>query len=103
MVKRKNVLLLLSLEIINIIAFIIGRAISPLFEVMPFLYAVDGIICLTMYLRRMGYNVEDNLISAYVERQQYGYVMFDNKRRFLGCTTAAEEIFPDLKYCIVDK
>lgn len=103
MVKRKNVLLLLSLEIINIIAFIIGRVISPLFEVMPFLYAVDGIICLTMYLRRMGYNVEDNLISAYVERQQYGYVMFDNKRRFLGCTTAAEEIFPDLKYCIVDK
>ena len=102
-VSRKNVWLLLCLEIINISSFIIGRTISPFFEVMPFLYAVDSIICLIVYLRGMGYNVEDNLISAYVQKQQYGYVMFDNKRRFIGSTPAAEEIFPDLKLCIVDK
>lgn len=102
-VSRKNLWLLLCLELVNIISFIIGRVISPYFEVMPFLYAVDSIICLWLYFRGMGYNVEDNLISAYVQKKQYGYVMLDNKRRYLGSTPAAMEIFPDLKHCIIDK
>ncbi len=102
-VSRKNLWLLLALELINIISFIIGRAINPFFEVMPFLYAVDSIICLCLYFKGMGYNVRDNIIGSYVEKIQNGYIMFDNKLRYLGCTEVAEQLFPDLKKCVVDK
>lgn len=102
-ISRKNLWLLLGLEVINIFSFIIGRSISPFFEVMPFLYAVDSIICLVLYYRGLGYNVEDNLVSAYVKQQQCAYIMFDNKLRYLGCAGMAMELFPDLEKCTVDK
>ncbi len=102
-VSKKSLWLLVGMEVISIVSFFVVRAISPFFEIMPFLYVVDGFVCLYLYFKGGGYNVEDNLLSAFLKQDKYAYVMVDNRIRYLGCTDIAMRIFPDLKDCIVDK
>lgn len=43
-VTKKNLYLLIALQSITIIAFLMGRAIDPTFEIIPAVYVVDGFI-----------------------------------------------------------
>ncbi len=102
-VSRKSLWLLVGMEVTSIVGFLVGREINPFFEVMPFLYVVDSFVCLYLYFKGGGYNVEDNLLSAFLKQDKYAYVMVDNKKRYLGCTELAIRLFPELKECVVDR
>ena len=102
-VSRKSLWIMLTLEIINIGSFIVGRLIHSNFEVMPFLYVVDSIFCVFLFFRGIEYNIEDNLIGAFVRQETYGYIMFNNRMEYMGCTPVALKLFPELEGCEVDK
>lgn len=66
------------------------------------------VICLIMTIANGGYialAVSENVGEALLANKlsYLGGCFVPPITLLLGCTTAAEEIFPDLKYCIVDK
>ena len=102
-VSRKNLKLLIALEIINVSMFFIVRIISPDFEIMPALYAFDGWIFIFIHRRARIYDIEENVASTIDKHQKNGYILVDKHMNYLGCNKTAENIFPEIIYCIVDR
>lgn len=101
-VSRKNLRYLIALETMNVLLFFVGRLISVDFEVMPALYALDGIILILIHRRARLYNIEENVAATLEKNANNGYIMFSNKLCYLGCNKVAAEIFPKLSECRVD-
>ncbi len=102
-VSRKNLWALIGLEIVTIAVFLIGRIIVPDVEVTPVNYVIDGWILLYLNRRVTVYSLEDNIISSLDKQDDYGYIMFDNKRNYLGANQLAIGILPELALCKIDK
>ena len=49
------------------------------------------------------YDMTENLINVYSQREEYGYISFDLKKRFLGCNEYALKLIPELKNAIIDE
>ncbi|MBQ7766216.1 MAG: response regulator [Lachnospiraceae bacterium] len=99
----KSKLWILSLMVIfNIIIFIIGRMIQPDLEIMSALYVVDGWVFLYLQKKSMMYNLEDSIASTIQTQEVYGYIMFDNELRYMGCNKVAQNVFPGIETCKVD-
>lgn len=101
-VSKKSVFTLLMLEIVNTLLFIISRVLDFPFEIMPAMYVLDGWILLYIHRRTSMYNIKDCVNSSLEKQDTYGYIVFDNKKNYLGCNSVAEKIVPDLKKCVVD-
>lgn len=101
-VSKKSVFTLLMLEIVNTLLFIISRVLDFSFEIMPAMYVLDGWILLYIHRRTSMYNIKDCVNSSLEKQDTYGYIVFDNKKNYLGCNSVAEKIVPDLKKCVVD-
>lgn len=101
-VSRKNLKLLITLEIMNVAAFFIGKLISSDFEIMSVMYVLDGWILLFIHHRVCIYNIEENVSSSFAKQEKNGYILFDNKLNYLGCNKTAETIFPEITECYVD-
>lgn len=101
-VSRKNLRLLIALELFNVLAFFIGRLINSEFEIMPALYVLDGWILLFVHRRAIIYNIEENVAASLQKHHKNGYILFDNHLNYLGCNKAATAVFPKLAECYVD-
>ena len=102
-VSRKNLKMLIALEIVNVSMFFIGRIISPDFEIMPALYAFDGWILIYIHRRTRIYDIEENVASTIGKHQKNGYILVDKQMNYLGCNKMAESIFPEITACTVDR
>lgn len=99
----KNKLWILSMMVIfNIVAFIIGRMIHPDIEIMSLLYVIDGWVFLYLQKKSMMYNLEDSIASTIQQQEVYGYIIFDNELKYMGCNKVAQKVFPDIAECKVD-
>lgn len=99
----KNKLWILSLMVIaNIAIFIIGRMIEPDIEIMPLLYVLDGWVFLYLQNKNMMYNLEDSIASTIQKQEVYGYIIFDNDLKYMGCNKVASDVFDGIKECKVD-
>ena len=101
-VSKKSVLTLFLLEIVNTALFIISRILNFPFEIMSAMYVLDGWILLYILRRTTMYNIKDCVNSSLEKQKTYGYIVFDNKKNYLGCNDVAEKIVPELKNCVVD-
>lgn len=101
-VSRKNLRMLIILEMFNVSLFFWGMIINPDFEIMPALYAFDGWILLFVHRRVRIYDIEENVAYAISRDQKNGYILLDNRLNYLGCNKTAETIFPQLANCFVD-
>ncbi|MGN0365869.1 MAG: HD domain-containing phosphohydrolase [Suilimivivens sp.] len=101
-VPRKSLYAMIFMETINCVLFVFGRKINPAFEIMPFMYVIDGWILLYMQRRAMLYNIEDCVVSSLRKQETYGYIVFDNHENYLGCNSVARKIFPEISECKVD-
>ena len=102
-VSQNKLWILSGMIILNIVIFIIGRMIHPDFEFMPVLYVVDGWIFLYLQRKNMMYNLEDSIASTIKNQDVYGYIIFDNDLRYMGCNNVAQNVFPGIKDCKVDR
>lgn len=99
----KNKLWILSLMVIvNIVIFIIGRMIHPDIEIMSALYVIDGWFLLYLQKKSMMYNLEDSIASTIQQQEVYGYILFDNEQKYMGCNKVAQKVFPGISECKVD-
>lgn len=102
-VSRKNLWALIGMEIVTIVVFLLGRVIAPDLEVTPLTYIIDGWILLYLNRRVTVYSLEDNIISSLDKQDDYGYIMFDNHRNYLGANHLAIDILPELELCKIDR
>lgn len=101
-VSRKNLWALIGIEVVTIAVFLIGRVINPDLEVMPLIYVLDGWILLYLSRRVTLYSLEDNISSSLDKQENYGYIMFDKNRNYLGANELAVNILPELGLCRID-
>ncbi len=101
-VSRKNLWALVLLEAINIVLFVISKGIDAAFEIMPLVYVLNGWILIYLNHRISMYNIEDSITSSLENQQSYGYIMFDNKKRFLGCNNLVRQVIPEIVGCKID-
>ena len=102
-VSRKNIIALLMMGISTTILFLVGRALNPAIEIMPVIYAIDSWIFLYLYRRGAMYSLEDNVVASIANQEKHGYVLFDMQLNFLGSNAVAQNIFPAVKECTVDR
>ena len=101
-VPKRKMWILSMMVIINIVTFLVGRMIHPDVEIVAALYIIDGWIFLYLQKKNMMYNLEDSIASTIQRQDIYGYIIFDNELRFMGCNKIAQKIFPFLEKCEVD-
>lgn len=101
--SRKNLWALIAVELVTIVVFLVGRVVNPDMEVTPFAYILDGFILLYLSRRVTVYSLEDNIISSLGKQNDYGYIMFDKHRNFLGANELAEKILPELYGLKIDR
>ena len=102
-ISVRTVKYLLVILIITILAAGITRLIRAKFEIYPFINIILLAALLAVFKRASMYDMSENLINVYNQRQEYGYITFDNKRHFLGCNEFAQKLIPELQKAVIDE
>ena len=95
-VSKKSLRIILGALIFGTLAYIIPLVYGTRLNLMPYIYIVLEIFFLYFSAKTNTYDLELNLVSIFQNRSGYGYIAFDNKRRFLGCNDFALTFFPKL-------
>lgn len=101
-ITKKNLYLLIALQCITILAFLVGRAIDPAFEVIPAVYVAGGFILVTIQMQLSQYNLDDSIYVALQQNNTTGYIVIDAKNKLIGCNDIAKKCVPGLADCKVD-
>ena len=69
---------------------------------MVFVYIIMEVEFIILTIRANMYDLSSNLMEVYKMRGGYGYIAFDEKKRFLGCDEMAKLLLPCLKEVPID-
>lgn len=99
--KKKNVshritICLLSLEFISIGCYIWRRVSGSNLEILPVTYLIIEVVILFLIKRIGMYEVAESVAKSLDEHSTYGYLVFDNKGRYVGCNHMAEHYVPEV-------
>ena len=63
-----------------------------------------GIAIVIKYFERINmYDMSSNIVSSIEKINEYGYMVFDDKYRYVNSNSLAKELFPEIKEWVVDK
>ena len=95
-VSKKSLQILLCMLIFGTMAYIIPVSLGTRINLMPYTYIIMEAFFLYFSAKTNTYDLQLNLLNVYKNRTGYGYIAFDNKKRFLGCDAFALTFFPKL-------
>ena len=101
-VTRKNLYLLIAMQLVTSISFMVGRAVAPMFEVLPAVYVVNGFILVVIQAELAKYNLSDRIYESMMQMNTTGYIVLDKDKKFISCNDIAKECIPKLSDCKVD-
>ena len=101
-ISQKNLWALIILNLSNVAVLLVNNILLENVEIMPIMYVIDGFILIYLCRRVAMYSLEENISASIVKQQEYGYIMFDNHKNYLGCNQYAMNIFPEFKQCKID-
>ncbi|SFJ01081.1 N-terminal 7TM region of histidine kinase [Treponema bryantii] len=101
-VSKKSLQILLCMLIFGTLAYIIPLVIGTRINLMPYIYIFMESFFLYFSAKTNTYDLQLNLLNVYKNRTGYGYIAFDNKKRFLGCDDFALTFFPKLSEISLD-
>lgn len=106
-IKKKSpkriLLILLSMQVITIVSFIVGRAINSKLEVMPAVYVMDGILFWFLQGSITKYNLDGSIFTAMQHNNTSGYVVFDTGRRLINYNDIAGKCVEGLAKCRLEE
>ena len=82
---------------------VLSKLANMPFEIYPFINIILLAFLLTIFRRASMYDMTENLVNVYAQRQEYGYISFDKKKHFLGCNEYALKLIPELKTAVIDE
>lgn len=101
-VSRKVTILFTIAELVTGGLYFMGRIIETSIEWYVIAYFFDEILFLVL-IRRVGmYDVSETIATALDENSVYGYIVLDDKMRYLSSNNVAVEYFPELKKQKID-
>lgn len=93
---------LLTAGIISASCYVGKRIMHSDIEWMVSTYLLDELLILLL-IRRIGmYEVSDSIANSLKEHSTYGYLIFDKRRKYLGCNDMAKEYLPEIKNLLID-
>ena len=101
-ISVRTVRYLLGVLIVTIIATATTRFAKVPFEIYPFINVIILAALLVIFKRASMYDMTENLINVYSQRQEYGYITFDNKRHYLGSNDYVQKLIPALRDAVID-
>ena len=102
-VSKKPLIILITLEGLNVLMYFIGRLILPEFEFMPIVYVISSWILIYLKKNVDLYDIEDTIEFFYDKNNENGYIVLDNELKYLGSNNLAKNIIPNLVNCQIDK
>lgn len=102
-ISYNNLFYLLLIEIFSIAIFLIGNIIPIKLQLMPLTYILDELILLILIMRIRIYEVDVNVLETYQSQKQYGYILFDLARRYVGSNDTAELMIKEISTWRIDK
>lgn len=95
-VSYRVIVCLFLAEMATIGCYVWRRISDSEIEWMTIAYLVDEVIILFL-IRRIGmYEVSESIANSLNEYSTYGYLVFDEKRRYVGCNSMAKEYLPEI-------
>lgn len=90
-VSKSSLYLLITLQLITITSFLLGRAINPALEVMPAVYVINGFILVIIQAQLSKYNLDDIIYDAMQQNNTTGYIVLDSSDKFISCNDIAKD------------
>lgn len=86
-----------------IFMYILERATGSNISFLSVGYLI-GIILLTKYFERINmYDMSNNIVHSIERMKEYGYIVFDDKYRYISANNYLKELFPEINNWTVDK
>lgn len=102
-VSKRVSLWLMFISTMTVVMYVAKRVIGTEIELISFAYIIDEIIVI-MLIRRIGmYEVSDSIAASLSEYSNYGYIIFDNRGRYVGCNEIAVKYLPEIGALRVDR
>lgn len=99
----KIILWLFAAQVLSVGVYAGERMLHSRIEWTTLMYLLDEILILAL-IRRIGmYEVSDNIASALEAHSTYGYLVFDNRHRYLGCNEKGKEYLPEVENLWMDR
>ncbi|MCQ2592755.1 MAG: HD domain-containing protein [Treponema sp.] len=95
-------LLLLVIFTISSFVYLIPKLFHIPQEGMPFSFTIIDILFVLIFKRASMYDMSSNLLNVFEQRQEYGYIAFDKKYRYVGANDFALKLFPELNNVRID-
>lgn len=83
--------------------YFLERAFHAKMEYLPFAYNVSEIFLAFLILRLDKYEISNDILSAIERLGEHGYVVFDNRKRYVGHDETALFFFPELRKAEIDR
>lgn len=101
-VSKRTLRALLIMLAFGTLSYLIPLALGIRLNFMPYTYIVMESIFIFLSSKVNTYDLPSNLMNVYKTRGGYGYIAFDNNKRFLGCDEFALKLFPKLDFIPID-
>lgn len=85
------------------LTYIFERIVGSKISYLPIGFLI-GMILLMRYFDRINmYDMSANILSSVEKMQEYGYIVIDNKCRYISANSNVKSLFPEVKNWTVDK
>lgn len=107
-IRRKKISYLYTtalgiLETATVATYFIEKAFDLGFDILPCIYVLMEYIILGIIQRVALYDGSQIVIYNSEDRREYGYIIFDIKKRYVGSNAVAKYYFPELDELTIDR
>lgn len=107
-IRRKKISYLYTtalgiLEVATVATYFVERAFDLGFDILPCSYVLMEYIILGIIQRIALYDGSQIVIYNSEDRREYGYIIFDTKKKYVGSSTVARYYFPELDNLKIDR
>ena len=85
------------------LTYFLERAFHAKMEYLPFAYNVAEICIAILILRIDKYEISNDILSAIERLGEHGYIVLDNKMKYVGRDETSIHFFPELKKAEIDR
>ncbi|MBO5228919.1 MAG: HD domain-containing protein [Lachnospiraceae bacterium] len=99
----RNLFALVLLEVITVVTYYVEKLLNSPIELMNFVYIIDEFVLLVLIYRIDKYDVSESVAGSLSGLEEYGYMIFDNKLRYLAGNESVRKFFPEITHIKFDK
>lgn len=85
------------------LTYFLERAVHSKMEYLPFAYNISEIFLAILILRIDKYEISNDILSAIERLGEHGYIVLDDKKRYVGHDETSVYFFPEIKKAAIDR